>query len=274
MAINFPDATGQATDGSFTHTDLSTGVTWGWNGTSWASLGVDATTAVTVVSGISLTDLSVATPASASGSGNVSYDNTTGVFTFVPPDFTTINFSDLANRPTTIAGYGITDSFSGDYASLTNKPTIPADVSDLTDTEGTIPLTLTDLGIVEGLPGQVLTTDGAGSFTFEDTSGAGATYNQSLNTSDEVEFLKVSATDFVKSDTGPYVISSASYTQIDAQDGVRVTGLGAFRLPNLTTAERDVVIAANGDMIYNTTDNKLQAYQNGVWINIEDGTSA
>ena len=35
---------------------------------------------------ISLTDLSVGTPASASGSGSISYDNTTGTFTYTPPD--------------------------------------------------------------------------------------------------------------------------------------------------------------------------------------------
>jgi hypothetical protein len=44
-------------------------------------------------------------------------------------------------------------------------------------------------------------------------------------------------------------------------------------LPNISTAERNTLIAANGDMIYNTTANKLQAYQNGAWINIEDGST-
>jgi len=31
-------------------------------------------------------------------------------------------FSSLTNSPTTVAGYGITDAFDGDYASLTNIP--------------------------------------------------------------------------------------------------------------------------------------------------------
>ena len=35
MAINFPSTTGQATDGSFTHTDSTAGITWTWDGTSW-----------------------------------------------------------------------------------------------------------------------------------------------------------------------------------------------------------------------------------------------
>lgn len=50
--------------------------------------------------------------------------------------------------------------FSGSYADLTNKPTIPAD--------------LTDLGITDGTSGQVLTTNGAGVFTFTTVSGGGS----------------------------------------------------------------------------------------------------
>ena len=33
MAIDFPSTSGQATDGSFTHTH--NGLTWSWDGTSW-----------------------------------------------------------------------------------------------------------------------------------------------------------------------------------------------------------------------------------------------
>ena len=39
-------------------------------------------------------------------------------------------FSSLSTTPTTIAGYGITDAFDGDYDSLANKPTIPTAYTD------------------------------------------------------------------------------------------------------------------------------------------------
>jgi len=44
-------------------------------------------------------------------------------------------FNDLTNVPTTLAGYGITDAVlsPANYTELTNKPNIPTDVSDLTD---------------------------------------------------------------------------------------------------------------------------------------------
>lgn len=316
MAINFPDTTGQATDGSFTKTDLTTGVTWAWNGSSWAALGVDATTSVTVVSGISLTDLSFSVPASASGTGNVSYDNSTGVFTYIPPDLslypqtsslatvaTTGSYDDLGDLPTlpTVAAAatnvnGVTTEYDFGSSRLLYK--------NVWDTESDLPSastyhgmfahvhstgkayyahaanwmalstaqSITDLGISDGFPNQVLTTDGAGNFTFQDSSGSGQTYNQSLNTTDDVTFAKVTANDIVLGATGPYVVSAASYVQLDGQDGTRVTG-GPFRLPNITTSERDVLLAANGDMIYNVVDNRIQAYQNGAWINIDDGST-
>jgi len=37
MAINFPSTSGQATDGSFTHT--ASGITWAWDGTTWKASG-------------------------------------------------------------------------------------------------------------------------------------------------------------------------------------------------------------------------------------------
>ncbi len=37
MAINFPSTSGQATDGSFTHT--ASGITWAWDGTTWKAQG-------------------------------------------------------------------------------------------------------------------------------------------------------------------------------------------------------------------------------------------
>ena len=108
-------------------------------------------------SGIALTDLSVGAEGTASGDGSIAYNNSTGVFTYTPPDLssyiTSVAFSDLTGTPTTIAGYGITDS----------------------------PTDLTDLGISDGTSGQVLTTDGSGNFTFTSVSGAGGSGNAFTN---------------------------------------------------------------------------------------------
>ena len=41
--------------------------------------------------------------------------------------------------PTTLSGYGITDAFSGAYADLTGKPTIPSNIGDLANVASTAP---------------------------------------------------------------------------------------------------------------------------------------
>lgn len=43
---------------------------------------------------------------------------------------------------------------------------------------------------------------------------------------------------------------------------------------SLTTTERNNLTAVNGMVIYNTTNNKFEGYQNGTWINIDDGQPA
>ena len=92
--------------------------------------------------GIALTNLSVSA-ANASGSGSLLYNNTTGVFTYTPPDlsgYSTFSgsYSDLTNKPTLFSGSysDLTNKptlFSGDYTDLTSKPTLfSGDYTDLT----------------------------------------------------------------------------------------------------------------------------------------------
>lgn len=42
----------------------------------------------------------------------------------------------------------------------------------------------------------------------------------------------------------------------------------AVQVASMTTTERNVLTAANGMIIYNTTDNKFQGYENGSWANL------
>ena len=39
-------------------------------------------------------------------------------------------------------------------------------------------------------------------------------------------------------------------------------------LGNMTTTQRNALTAANGMMIYNTSDNKFQGYEAGAWVNL------
>ena len=68
-------------------------------------------------------------------------------------------------------------------------------------------------------------------------------------------------------------IASTESIILDGANGV-VNQTGTFRLANMDTATRNGFTASNGDMIYNTTDGRIQAYQAGTWINLDDGTAA
>jgi len=57
-------------------------------------------TAIEFVDAITLTDLSVTT-GSASGGGSLSYDNTSGTFTFIPADINNLTFLGLTDTPST-----------------------------------------------------------------------------------------------------------------------------------------------------------------------------
>jgi hypothetical protein len=43
---------------------------------------------------------------------------------------------------------------------------------------------------------------------------------------------------------------------------------GALLLPRMTTAQQNALTAANGMILYNTTTNKIQGYENGSWVDI------
>lgn len=69
------------------------------------------------------------------------------------------------------------------------------------------------------------------------------------------------------------IVGDDSTTIVDAINGT-ISAPGYIQFGSYTTTERDLLLAANGIVIYNTTANKFQGYQNGAWINLDDGTPA
>ena len=94
------------------------------------------------------------------------------------PTFSTVatsgSYNDLSNKPT------IPD---GTYANLSGKPNLSTvatsgSYNDL-NSKPNIPATITDLNIIDGTNGQVLTTYGNGKYYFSTVSGGGGTYGNS-----------------------------------------------------------------------------------------------
>ena len=181
--------------------------------------------------GVDLTAFSVGTENLPSGNGSIEYDNTTSVFKYTPPD--TSSFISLG-------GISVTTGTATGGGSLSYNN-------------------------VNGV------------FTFRPANlaglGGGSSFDQDLNTTDDATFNSVTssttitADEFVSAGTGAPTLDSASTLTLNSADGTRVTG-GAFRVPTLTTTERDALTPGNGDLIYNTSDNKFQGYENGAWVNL------
>lgn len=117
-------------------------------------------------------------------------------------------YSDLVGLPTfaTVAN-------TGDYNDILNKPTIPS--------------SLTDLGITDGSANQVLSTDGSGNFTFVDQTGGGggSSFDQDLNTTDDVEFASVTSPSVITTGTGVTNFTSPTSLTLSATDGVFLSGI-------------------------------------------------
>jgi hypothetical protein len=86
-----------------------------------------------------------------------------------------------------------------------------------------------------------------------------------------------------KNDATPYALSFNSEgflginklnptATLDVEGDAKVKGYVQFG--SLTSTERNALTAANGMVIYNSSDNRFQGRQNGSWINLDDGTTA
>ena len=94
MAINFPSTAGQPTNGSYTYTVA--GITYSWDGSSWAAAGAGASATDTTLFSVST---------NPAGTAGLSYNNSSGAFSFTPPDLSGYLTSESDNL-STILGRG------------------------------------------------------------------------------------------------------------------------------------------------------------------------
>ena len=151
--------------------------------------------------------------------------------------------------------------FIGDGSQLTNVPGGGGGSGYWTCTAG-------DLSYATGVVGVTNTTNSTSTTTgaLQSSGGLGVACDAWFGGTITVPTMCVT-TCFVTAGTSTTTISSGSNIELDATNRVLITDT-PFRLASFTTTERNALVAVNGDLIYNTTDNKVQGRANGVWADL------
>lgn len=109
-------------------------------------------------------------------------------------------------------------------------------------------------------------TDGEGSVGTEARRFGNAYFNN-INSS-------VVQTESLETGLGLGIGSITSSTDISLSAGnrVKVDGAIPFRVSSTTDTDQAGIAPQSGDLIYNTTQSRLQIYQNGAWVALHSGT--
>jgi hypothetical protein len=168
-----------------------------------------------------------------------------------PIDYTP-TWSEITSKPTTILGFGITDAVT-----TSGNQTIPGDKS--------------FTGLLNAINGAFVNLSISGNFT----STGNGTFNNSLFVTGNGSFgnsvvvngILTSQSDFFFPGGAAKSSGSVGIGTTNPQGALDVNSTtGAFIVPRMTTAQRDALTAVNGMIIYNTTNNQFNFYENGAWV--------
>jgi len=196
MAIDFPATTGQATDGSYTHT--ASGITWAWDGTTWKAQGVTnsytlPTASATVLGGVKVgTGLSinagtgVLTATGGGGGGATALDGLSDVTINTPQTNQVLKYNGSAwvNDTDATGGGG-----GAGTPTITWTLTAPNAPNDYTFSGDGFPTSQTDptLYLIRGQTYQFVNNTGGHPFRIQSTgatAGGGTQYNSGVTNND------------------------------------------------------------------------------------------
>ena len=119
------------------------------------------------------------------------------------------------------------------------------------------------------LSGSIIDTSDSSAITVTPatTFSSDVTVENSMTVSNVLTVDTLQVTNFETVGAGTPELESATDILLTAGSRVTVTQ-SPFKVASFTTTERNLLSAENGDIIYNTTDNKFQGYENGSWANL------
>jgi hypothetical protein len=159
----------------------------------------------------------------------------------------------------------------------TNSPNEPLHVRD--DIDGNIGIRVQNESTGTAAVARII-VDGSGGSSFYTVYGSGFTQDGAKIPSSAALVSNLSLTGGLsivsRSTTAPLRFYVSGNTDADLQMTIDIDGnvdlkstTGTLIVSRLTTTERNALTSPqNGMIIYNTTDNKFQGYENGVWSNL------
>lgn len=119
------------------------------------------------------------------------------------------------------------------------------------------------------LSGSIIDTSDSSAITVtpSTTFSSDVTVENSMTVANTLTVDTLEVTNFQTVGAGTPELESATDILLTAGTRVTITQ-SPLKMASFTTAERDALTAENGDIIYNTTDNKFQGYENGAWANL------
>ena len=188
-------------------------------------------------------------------------------------------FSALSGKPTTLAGYGITDAATSAQGA---KADSALQAGAIFDVKGSVfaddSSTLVD-SVAGKIVGPVETTNLVVSGTIDSADSSGITIipaitmnsdlavQNDLTVTNKITANTINVTNLVTAGAGTPELSSETELLLTAGTRVSVNS-SPFKLCTYTTAERDAYVAQNGDMIYNSSTSKVQAYAGSTWVDL------
>lgn len=184
----------------------------------------------------------------------------------------------------TAVGTITTGTWSGSFGAVSGANLTSLNASNLSS--GTVPVARLPIGTASALgavqaDGTTITISGGvlsaaapsnAASNLTGTTLPASIVNSSLTSFGTLTGLTISGS-ITSTAVGTPTLTSSTNINLAAGTAVVVTA-SPFRLASYTTTARNSIAASNGDMIYNTTVNKFQGYQNGSWINLDTGSAA
>jgi hypothetical protein len=99
------------------------------------------------------------------------------------------------------------------------------------------------------------------------TMNSDLTVENDLTVTNKITADSLEVTNLITAGAGTPELASDTDILLTAGTRVEVTQ-SPFKVASFTTTERNLLSAQNGDIIYNSTDNKFQGYENGAWVNL------